>query len=495
MSGHSWLFTKKRGNRRTGSRLSGLFAEILFAFFCLLSGIIGLIWIFITYVVPEWRVHDQYVHTTCMIEDTRISERRISGETLLSSETEMIEDIPEEGNSSLIKEDEKAHDALWISAQQNKKPAITALKRPRGFISQYKPEVKIRYEANGITYSSWTYDIHTVSGHKYYDSYEEVEELIGDLRKDTPYHCWYDPKNPEHVVLVSYWNWEHWFSLLIPVSLIILGGGMLVHLIFYSSFGSREYSVVTAQRGPTIAPFLSDQTKISPFPNIPDGSLITDSPGVRLAYRLPMDSSSAWRLIALTVVAVLWNVFVLFQLTITTNDFMAGNKDWIRILYMLPFFASGVVLAWIVLKQIRRATKIGLTFVEIGHFPIRPAEPCPIFVSQGGHLQMYWLNVMLVCEEEAIFTHGTNTRREVQRVFQKQLFCEEGFTITVSAPFECDFLLTLPEHAMHSFVSARNQIKWQIIIQGAAAGIPVFERVFPIIVYPKKSEDNETVIH
>ncbi len=489
MSGHSWLFTKKRGTRRTGSRISGILAEILFASLCLVAGIIGLVWIFMTYVVPEWRVHDRYLHAICTLEDTRIVQRQISGENVLPQNEKnglpLTGVHPVENGADAPPGGDNPAGAASGSAENHPSGVISTLRRSL-YKVQYKPEVLIRYEVDGVTYRSWTYDIHTVTGHKYYDTREEAQHMIADLKKETQYHCWYDPANPQRVVLVSYWTWEHWLSLMIPISLILLGGGMLLHLLFYVRYGSREYSAAAAQRTSAIAPFLEEQDEKTPYPNVPDGRMITDSPGVRLAYRLPMDQSFAWKLFTLVVMCVVWNIFVVAQIVATVNSFVEHNADWIRLVYTLPIAASGLALMWIVLKELRSTTKIGQTFVEVDRFPIRPQEPCRIFISQGGRLKMYWLNVMLVCEEEVIFTHGTNTRREVQRVFQKQLFCEEGFEITNSSPFECEFILELPEHAMHSFVSPRNQVKWQILVEGAAVGSPVFNRVFPLIVYPKE---------
>lgn len=485
MSGHSWLFTKKRGSRRTGSRISGILAEILFALLCLLSGIVGLVWIFMTYVVPEWKVHDQYVYAVCTIEDTRVVQRQVAGEDVYT---------PDEGGDVPLSAPLLVDDTLSSSAGDDAPIAddtaqpgqggrvISALRRSL-YKVKYKPEVLIRYEVDGVIYQNWTYDIHTISGHKYYDTREEADRMIADLKKGTQYQCWHDPTNPQRVVLVSYWTWEHWFSLIIPISLILLGGGMLAHLLFYVKYGSREYSVAASQRTSPIAPFLEEQDEQTPYPNVPDASMITDSPGVRLAYRLPRDQSFAWKLFTLLAMCVLWNIFVV---GFSISSFREQPLDWIRLVFTFFFAASGVAFVGIVLKELRSTTKIGLTFVEVDRFPIRPQEPCRVFISQGGRLKMYWLNVMLVCEEEVIFTHGTNTRREVQRVFQKQLFCEEGFEITTSSPFEYEFILELPEHAMHSFVSPRNQVKWLILVEGAAAGCPVFNRVFPLIVYPKE---------
>lgn len=469
MTGHSWLFTKKRGSRRTGSRISGILAEILFALLCLLSGIVGLVWIFTTYVVPEWRVADQYVYAVCTIEDTRVV-----GEDVYAADAG--QDAP------LSMDDTPAGDDAASDSAESDGHVISAIRRSLHKV-KYKPEVLIRYEVDGVTYKNWTYDIHTLSGRKSYDTREEAQRMIADLKKETQYQCWYDPANPQRVVLISHWTWEHWFSLIIPISLILLGGGMLAHLLFYVRYGSREHSVAASQRTSAIAPFLEEQDEQTPYPNVPDGRMITDSPGVRLAYRLPRDQSFAWKLFTLVAMCVLWNIFVV---GFSISTFSEQPLDWIRVIFTVFFAASGVALAGIVLKELRSTTKIGLTFVEVDRFPIRPQEPCRVFISQGGRLKMYWLNVMLVCEEEVIFTHGTNTRREVQRVFQKQLFCEEGFEITASSPFEYEFVMELPEHAMHSFVSPRNQVKWLILVEGAAAGCPVFNRVFPLIVYPKE---------
>jgi hypothetical protein len=134
---------------------------------------------------------------------------------------------------------------------------------------------------------------------------------------------------------------------------------------------------------------------------------------------------------------------------------------------------------------------LGPTLVELNQFPIARGETANLFLSQGGHLKIYWFNVLLVCEEEVVFTHGTNTRREIQRVFQRQLFCEENFEIKRAEPFETQFSLLIPQTAMHSFVSPHNQVKWKIIVQGTPANSPAFERAFPLIVLPESCTSTE----
>ena len=70
MKEHSWLYTKKRGNLRTDSRLLGIIVEFAFAVFCVLAGVIGMLWLLFFSVLPEWRIHERYEKTVCTLLDS-----------------------------------------------------------------------------------------------------------------------------------------------------------------------------------------------------------------------------------------------------------------------------------------------------------------------------------------------------------------------------------------------------------------------------------------
>ena len=131
---------------------------------------------------------------------------------------------------------------------------------------------------------------------------------------------------------------------------------------------------------------------------------------------------------------------------------------------------------------------MGPTIAEISSFPLFPGQQVQVFLSQGGECPLQWLNVVLICEEEAVFTHGTNTRREKLRIYQRLIFGEERVDITPACAFDVEFPLEIPKEAMHSFLSPHNQINWRLIVQGKVGKFPMFERVFPLIVYPEIQE-------
>jgi hypothetical protein len=95
-----------------------------------------------------------------------------------------------------------------------------------------------------------------------------------------------------------------------------------------------------------------------------------------------------------------------------------------------------------------------------------------------------WFQVQVVCEEQAIYQQGTDTRRTSSRVYRTTAFSQRKFDITPQQAFEAVFDFTIPETAMHSFVSGHNGVIWNIVVRGRMTRWGDFERRFPIYVYP-----------
>jgi hypothetical protein len=100
---------------------------------------------------------------------------------------------------------------------------------------------------------------------------------------------------------------------------------------------------------------------------------------------------------------------------------------------------------------------------------------------------LHSLQVVLVCDEHATFRQGTDTRTETRRVFEQSIFSQERLEIDPAAPFEHEWPFQIPSGSMHSFKSAHNEIRWQLLVKGDVAGWPNFERDYPLIVYPPHS--------
>jgi hypothetical protein len=129
-------------------------------------------------------------------------------------------------------------------------------------------------------------------------------------------------------------------------------------------------------------------------------------------------------------------------------------------------------------------TGIGVTLVEISDHPLYPGGKYEVFISQSGRLKIKTFRVLFVCDEEATYHQGTNTRTARQRVCEQELFRRDNFEIQSGDPFETQVALEVCEGAMHSFTSANNQIGWKIFVRGEVEGKPDYERAFLVTVYP-----------
>jgi hypothetical protein len=76
---------------------------------------------------------------------------------------------------------------------------------------------------------------------------------------------------------------------------------------------------------------------------------------------------------------------------------------------------------------------IGTTRLEVSHHPFYPGGTFRGFVSQSGRLHVRWFQVQLVCEEQAIYQQGTDTRRATSRVHRATLFSQRKFEMPLKA--------------------------------------------------------------
>ena len=98
------------------------------------------------------------------------------------------------------------------------------------------------------------------------------------------------------------------------------------------------------------------------------------------------------------------------------------------------------------------------------------------------------LTLSLVCEEEATYRQGTDTRTESQQVVAQELFRLENFEIPPGVPFDHEFAFRVPPSAMHSFKSSHNRVHWTLLVESEMNGWPDFKRAFPVIVYPNAGD-------
>jgi len=276
--------------------------------------------------------------------------------------------------------------------------------------------------------------------------------------------------------------------LVVPVSLSLIGaGGLLFAWLHWGK--SVERRAALAKKVQESELLGGNGHGAGDYPYVPQMKRITDSPGTRLRFRLPVDISPGWSLLGVLIACVFWNGIVGVFVALAINDYLRGKPDWLMTLFLIPFVAVGLWLIWMVIHEFLVTTGAGPTLVEISDHPLRPGGSYRLFVSQAGRLSFNRFEVALVCEEEATFTCGTDTRTETREVFRRPLFSREGFEVIRGLPFEAELTLSVPASAMHSFKAEYNSICWKIVVSGDVAGWPDYERAFPVVVLPADGED------
>jgi len=230
------------------------------------------------------------------------------------------------------------------------------------------------------------------------------------------------------------------------------------------------------------------------MPSIPHLSGFTDSPGVRLAYRLPTDRPELRELVLGSVFVLAWDAMVAVLVAVTISKARYGIFDWFSLLVILPGFGyiGFRVTAWF-FRKFRLATGIGGTTVEVSELPMVAGGSYQLHLVQYGRLSVKKLLIVLVCEEVATYHFGTDTRTERQEVYRQQVLDQGRCRIDWGKPFETVCDLHVPEDAMHSFQSPHNSVAWKILVEGEVNRWPSFYRSFPVVVYPRAASPQKSV--
>ncbi|HEY4761999.1 MAG TPA: DUF3592 domain-containing protein [Thermoguttaceae bacterium] len=418
-------YNKKRGNRRTGSPTLGSIGEAIFFAVFLLIGSIALTAMIFTLLIPEWRANHEFVEHQC----------RVVGKRLAQTEGE---DGP-----------------------------------------LFRPEFQIEYTVNGVEYRTWTYKI----SNPYSSGRESKHAILTRFTVGENVPCWYDPLDPEQVVLVRGYSWWIYLLLLVPMVFIFIGAGGLIYTLLNWGKSAERRSAMT-QRVQERDLFGTNGSAEKEYPTVPQRFDITSSPGTKLRYRLPIETSPGWALFGTLLTCVIWNGIVAVMLYYALRGHILGDPQWILTIFLIPFVLVGVFLIFFFFRQLLLTAGIGPTLLEISDHPLYPGMEYKIFLSQSGRLTMNILSLSLVCHEEATYQQGTNTRTETKEVFRQELYRRDNFEIPPGIPFETDCQVTVPADAMHSFKSTHNKIDWKLVVEGNIAGWPDFKRAFSVIVYP-----------
>ena len=142
---------------------------------------------------------------------------------------------------------------------------------------RFRPEVRIRYEVDEVTYEVWTYDRSTQTKDRGFDyAREDAERLIEPFARGGRYPCWYRDDDPSRAILVKKSTFWGWLFLFIPVSLTLFGSIWLFAL-YYERSRSKEARA-------------SAKRSAAKYPNVPN---FKDEKGAELSRRLKVDAKSS----------------------------------------------------------------------------------------------------------------------------------------------------------------------------------------------------------
>ncbi|MGE0606600.1 MAG: DUF3592 domain-containing protein [Pirellulales bacterium] len=432
MSRRVRFFLKKRGSRRTGSQQTGSFGWMLFLASLFVGGWLLLIFMVRTEIVPEWRANRHFRPHTCTVLTTRVGEK-----------------TTDEGKL-------------------------------------YRPEVKIQYELDGQEHTIWTYNIAQFKGGGYSSGQEDKEAVIARFTAGQEFPCWYDPDRPSVAVVYRSRAWLAWAMLLLPASFITISGSGLGYAWFnWGASAERRASLARqAQRAVQLDRFDPTVMASSEYPFIPTEADLTNSPGVHLAYRLPVSNTVAGAMASLIVGTVLWNLVGLFFLILMVQSFVRYQPEWLLAAIAIPFAVAGGYLIRYTVRRVGGYAGLGPTLLEISGHPLHPGGTYTINLSQSGWLDLRMLEVVLACDERATFQQGTNSRTNTRRVYETTVLRFDKPSIRPETSLEAEVKFTVPAHAMHSFRSGHNEVCWRLIVRGEGPGRPPFERDFLLVVRP-----------
>ena len=271
--------------------------------------------------------------------------------------------------------------------------------------------------------------------------------------------------------------------VLVMASLILIGGGGVVRAVLQVGTSAERRSVL-ARRAADIQFIGNALQSTRAYPNVPADANLTNSPGTRLAFRLPMGQSPAWRLLAAAVFCLVWNGIASVLVTLAVNSHLAGDPEWFLTFFAAPMIVVGIWSMYYFIQQMLIHTGIGPTVVEISNHPLFPGQCYDIVVSQAGRLKVRALEVQLICQEEATYHQGTDIRTEFHTTLCQRVLYRENFAIEPGMPFEQRASLRIPQDVMHSFQANYSGVHWKLVVHGDAESWPPFQRSFPIIVYP-----------
>lgn len=278
-----------------------------------------------------------------------------------------------------------------------------------------------------------------------------------------------------------------WTEILVFVISFLIGGICLTLGILKSwkqvrIFGKSSERLAQTSPLPLGLPLSENK---SPMPTVPDRSDLTNSPGIRLAYRLPVRQDSIWPLLYVASGAIV-SVCITTILGATILEVGSNWTALFALIVLFLFSAAGATFfsSWLV-REISRNTLLAPTILEVARHPLVAGQPWSIYLSQVGNLELEKAEMRLVCIEEAVYNQGTDVRKETVVVHDFLLFAENSapYKLDQDHPLQCLVHINCSDRLMHSFEAPNNRVVWFIQLELRGPRVQL-KQEFPLVVWP-----------
>ena len=424
------LFLKKRGRRRTGSPVWARVGEALYHAMFVAAGAIGLWWSLTDVLLPEWRLAAEaadFVESTCEVIDLRVSRRPGLAEPEYCAE-------------------------LQVAYTPSDTPQVTAWTR------------------HGVGRDT--------------PSREEAEAALARYEAGDRLPCWYDPADPQRVLLSVQRRWWPWLVLSIPISLSVLGAVGLIRTVV-SSRSSAERRSAMASRGVDLSQFDATALRPTVATGLPPLDETDASPGTEWRHRLAPDGAPGWRVAGMVALCLVWNLLVaLFAYQIGVGYLSPAVRVGVAALLAGPLGVIGWRMTLSTWRDARGSGAAGTTRLEVDRQPIRLGETARALLTCTGPIRLRSLVVSLVCEEIATFRQGTDTRTATAEASRKALLRERRIDLESDDSLRRELDIAFAIESPHSFVSPNNEVRWVIEVELTPVSREPITQRFPLCVYP-----------
>ncbi len=285
--------------------------------------------------------------------------------------------------------------------------------------------------------------------------------------------CWVDPERANTAVLERGLT-SHAWVIVVPIALLAIGAAVAVVGRRRATRRARLREQVL--RGGTTLD--ADDPLLEVLPHF------EPTPG---PVTLRAQSSRWGRFAALVFMMLFWNGIVAVFVNEAWKSHASGDADWFLTFFLVPFllvgigFVAGVVHAFLALRNPRPVLVANTMAPELG----KRLELQWRF--DGNANRIHHIRVALKGVEQATYQVGTNTRTDQNDFFEEVLVERD----TPSGAMDGAAAFRLPDHAMHSFESAHNEIRWELEIHGAVARWPDVKETYPLVVLPAREHGGE----